>query len=206
MKIFCIAHNYKAHARELDHAVPDVPVFFMKPETALLSNNKPFIYPEFSKEVHFEVEIVLKIFRTGKNIEEQYAGRYYNEVTAGIDFTARDIQRKCIEDGNPWEISKAFDNAAVIGKFLNMNQLHTSDAIRFTLLLNGKPVQEGNTADMVFKIDTIISHVSKFMTLEIGDLIFTGTPFGVGPVKPGDRLEGFIEDIKVFNFEVIHRL
>jgi acylpyruvate hydrolase len=202
MKIICIGHNYIEHAKELKTPIPEEPVFFMKPDSALLLDNRPFYLPDFSNEVHHEIEIVIKINRLGKNIESRFAHRYYNEVTVGIDFTARDLQRKCKEEGKPWEISKAFDGSAALGKFIKINSLGNLQSIDFGLLLNGKAVQRGNTSDMIFNIDRIIEYVSRFITLKIGDLIYTGTPVGVGKVKVGDRLEGFIGDLKLFDIEV----
>ncbi len=202
MKIICIARNYSEHAQELNHPVSDEPVFFMKPDSSLLLGNQPFFLPEFSKVIHHEIEIVIKINRLGKHIEKQYAHRYYNEITAGIDFTARDIQRKCQNEGQPWEICKAFDGSAVLGKFINLLLFQSINNISFALKINDKIVQQGNTAQMLFDTDTIISYVSKFVTLKIGDIIFTGTPAGIGPVHIDDHLEGFIEDKKVFDFNV----
>jgi acylpyruvate hydrolase len=202
MKIICIGHNYREHAKELNTPIPEEPVFFMKPDSAILLDNKPFYLPDFSKEVHHEVEILVKIHRLGKNIERKFAHRYYNEITVGIDFTARDLQRKCKAEGKPWEISKAFDGSAVVGKFIKISNHINPQAIDFSLQLNGVKVQSGNTADMIFSIDQIIEYVSKFITLKIGDLIYTGTPQGVGPVKINDRLEAYIEDKKLLDIEV----
>jgi acylpyruvate hydrolase len=202
MKIICIGHNYREHAKELNTPIPEEPVFFMKPDSAILLDNKPFYLPDFSREVHHEVEILVKIHRLGKNIERKFAHRYYNEITVGIDFTARDLQRKCKAEGKPWEISKAFDGSAVVGKFIKISNQINPQAINFSLQLNGIRVQSGNTADMIFSIDQIIEYVSKFITLKIGDLIYTGTPQGVGPVKINDRLEAYIEDKKLLDIEV----
>ncbi len=202
MKIICIGRNYGEHIRELNNAMPSEPVFFMKPDSSLLIGDKPFFLPEFSNEIHHEVEIVVKINRLGKHIEKKFADRYYNEITAGIDFTARDLQNKCRKEGNPWEIAKAFDGSAVLGKFLNLALFPDIDRISFSLKINDKVVQQGNTADMLFDVDTIISYISQFVTLKIGDIVFTGTPAGVGPVKLNDRLEGFVEERKVFDFKV----
>ena len=202
MKIICIGKNYGEHIKELGNTIPQEPVFFMKPDSSLLVGNKPFFLPEFSNEIHHEVELVLKICRLGKHIEKRYAHRYYNEVTAGIDFTARDLQNKCRKEGNPWEIAKGFDGSAVLGKFLNLALFQDINKINFSLKVNDKLVQQGNTADMLFDADTIISYVSQFVTLKIGDIIYTGTPTGVGTVKINDHLEGFIEDKKVFDFRV----
>jgi len=202
MKIICIGRNYKEHIKELNSPIPSEPVFFMKPDSSLLLGDKPFFLPEFSKEIHHEVEMVVKINRIGKNIDKQFAHRYYNEITAGIDFTARDLQNKCRKEGNPWEIAKAFDGSAVLGKFLSLLLFGDIKKISFHLNVNDKTVQQGNTADMLFDVDSIISYVSQFITLKIGDLIFTGTPAGVGPVAVNDHLEGFIEDRKVFDIVV----
>jgi 2-keto-4-pentenoate hydratase/2-oxohepta-3-ene-1,7-dioic acid hydratase in catechol pathway len=202
MKIICIGHNYKEHVKELKTPVPKEPVFFMKPDSALLLDNKPFFLPDFSNEVHHEVEVVIKINRLGKNIEKRFANRYFSEVTVGIDFTARDLQRKCKQEGNPWEIAKAFDGSAALGKFIKIDQLSHPQAIEFSLDINGTKAQKGNMSDMIFSVDLIIEYVSRFITLKIGDLIYTGTPAGVGPVKINDRLEAYIENRKLMDFEV----
>ncbi len=202
MKIIAIGRNYIEHAKELNNPVPKEPMFFMKPETALIRNNKPFFYPDFSKNVHYEAEIVVKICRLGKNIETRFAHRYYDELALGIDFTARDLQAECKEKGKPWEKAKAFDGSAPISDFVNKAQFADIQNINFSLDLNGKQVQAGNTKDMIFSIDQLISYVSKFVTLKIGDLLFTGTPSGVGQVKINDRLIGKIEDKIVLDFLV----
>jgi 2-keto-4-pentenoate hydratase/2-oxohepta-3-ene-1,7-dioic acid hydratase in catechol pathway len=202
MKIICIGHNYREHAKELNTPISEEPVFFMKPDSSILLDNKPFYLRDFSKEIHHEVEVLVKINRLGKNIECKFAHRYYNEITVGIDFTARDLQRKCKAEGKPWEISKAFDCSAVIGRFIKLNDQMNVQALDFRLLLNGIKVQEGNTADMIFSIDQIIEYVSKFITLKIGDVIYTGTPKGVGSVKINDRLEAYIGDKKLLDLEV----
>jgi len=202
MKIICIGRNYSEHARELNNPIPAKPIFFMKPDSSLLLGNKPFFLPEFSSEIHHELEIVVKICRLGKHIDEKFAYRYYNEITAGIDFTARDLQNKCKKEGHPWEIAKAFDASAVLGKFLNLSLIGNINKISFSLKVNDKIVQQGNTADMLYDVDTIISYISKFVTLKIGDIIFTGTPAGVGQVSLNDHLEGFIEEKKVFDFKI----
>jgi acylpyruvate hydrolase len=197
MKIIAIGRNYIEHAKELNNPVPKEPMFFMKPETSIIRNNKPFFYPDFSKDVHYETEIVLKIGRLGKNIEEKFADRYFDEIGLGIDFTARDLQQVCKEKGKPWEMAKAFDGAAPISEFVDKNTFHDLNNLTFSLKLNDEIVQQGNTKDMIFNFNILIAYVSRFVTLKIGDLIFTGTPAGVGPVKIGDRLTGYIED-KVF--------
>lgn len=202
MKIICIGWNYAEHNKELNNPVPEAPVFFMKPDTALLRNNAPFFLPDFSNEVHHEIEVVLKINRIGKNIAEKFAHRYYDEIGLGVDFTARDIQRECKKNGQPWEIAKAFDHSAPISRFIPKTHfLHMQD-IRFRLDMNDKTVQQGNTADMIFNCDRIIAYVSQFVTLKIGDLIFTGTPPGVGRVDIGDRLKGYLGDELMLDFEV----
>jgi acylpyruvate hydrolase len=197
MKIIAIGRNYVEHAKELNNPVPKEPMFFMKPETSIIRNNKPFFYPDFSQDVHYETEIVLKINRLGKNIETRFAHRYYDEIGLGIDFTARDLQQKCKEKGKPWEIAKAFDGAAPLSEFVDKNNYKNLNDLKFSLELNNELVQNGTTKDMIFPFDKLISYVSKFVTLKIGDLIYTGTPAGVGPVKKGDHLLGKIED-KVF--------
>lgn len=202
MKIICIGRNYAAHADELKNEVPRDPVFFLKPDTAIIRNNKPFFLPDFSRELHHEIEIVLKVGRVGKNIQPNFAHRYYQEIGLGIDFTARDLQQKAKEKGLPWEIAKAFDGSAPISKFLPKENFNELKNIQFHLDINGKTVQTGNTKDLLFHFDTIISYLSKFMTLKMGDYIFTGTPAGVGPVKIGDKLEGYIEDNKLLDFYV----
>lgn len=202
MKIICIGRNYAEHAKEMNAPVPTEPVIFLKPDTALLKDNAPFFYPEFTKDLHHEVELVLKISKMGRHIAPEFANRYYDEIGIGIDFTARDIQAKCKEKGLPWEKAKAFDNSAPIGKFLPKTKFATLDAIAFHLDVNGKTVQRGNTKDLLFSFDQLIAHVSQYFTLKTGDLIYTGTPEGVGPVKIGDRLEAFIGDEKLLEFEV----
>lgn len=202
MKIICIGRNYAEHAKEMNAAVPAEPVFFLKPDTALIKDDQPFYYPDFSKEIHHEVELVLKINKPGKNIEQQFANKYYDEIGVGIDFTARDLQAQCKEKGLPWEKAKAFDGSAPIGKFINKSQFKDLNDINFELTVNGKSVQKGNTKDLLFKFDTIIAYVSKFFTLKTGDLIYTGTPEGVGPVMIGDKLEASIENEPLLNFEI----
>lgn len=202
MKIICIGRNYVKHAQELNHDVPTEPVFFMKPDSALSKDNKPFFLPDFSSEIHHEIELVVKINRLGKNIEAKFAHRYYDEIGLGIDFTARDIQRHLIEKGLPWEKSKGFDSSAVLGKFLSREEIGDMGKILFSLKRNGEIVQSGDSELMIFPFDTIIEHVSKYVTLKIGDLIYTGTPAGVGQVAIGDRLEGFIGEKKMFDIQV----
>lgn len=202
MKIFAIGRNYIDHAKELNNPVPAEPMFFMKPDTAIVNNNKPVYYPDFTTDLHYETEIVLKLTRVGKNIEERFAHRYYTEIGIGIDFTARDIQDKCKEKGLPWEIAKAFDGSAPIGRFLPKENFPDVTNVNFRLDLNGKTVQQGNTKDLIFSFDRIIAHVSQYITIRMGDLIFTGTPAGVGSVKIGDRLQAYIEDELMLDFFV----
>ena len=200
MKIICIGKNYLEHAKEMGDIAPKKPIFFLKPDSAILPKRNPFYIPNFSNEVHHEVELIIKIKKLGKCINLNFAKEYYSEIGLGIDFTARDIQKKCKEKGHPWEIAKAFDQSAVISdSFIDINSL--SD-INFHLDKNGETVQKSNIKDMIFSIDEIIHYVSKYMTLKIGDLIFTGTPSGVGPVNIGDRLEGFINDKKMFTVNI----
>ena len=203
MKIICIGRNYVAHVKELNNEVPDEPVFFMKPDSSLLRNNDPFYIPEWTNDVHHEIELVLKINRLGKNIEKRFAHRYYNEIGLGIDFTARDVQQKLKEKGLPWEKAKAFDQAAVLGnEFVDKSAITNLKKIPFRLLVNGELKQDGNSELMIYSFEDIISHVSKYVTLKIGDLIYTGTPAGVGAVKIGDRLEGYLDERKLLDFEV----
>lgn len=202
MKIICIGRNYRDHVKELSSPLPEKPVFFMKPDSSLLLNDNPFFLPDFSIEMHHEIEIVLRICRLGKKIATRFASRYYDMVTVGIDFTARDIQRQCIKNGNPWEIAKGFDQSAVVGRFVDINTLPDRSAINFCLDINGAVVQQGNTKDLIFSFEEVISYVSGFVTLKTGDLIFTGTPAGVGPVKLGDRLKGTIEGKTLLEFNI----
>lgn len=202
MKIICIGRNYADHARELNNPLPDKPVFFLKPDTALVQNNKPFFYPGFSSEIHHEAEIVLKINRIGRHIDEKYACRYYNEIGIGIDFTARDLQSECKREGLPWEIAKAFDGSAPIGRFLQKDKIPDTENISLRLDINGKTVQKGSSSDMIFSFDRLISYVSGFITLKIGDLIFTGTPAGVGEVRVGDRLQAWLNEELLLDFFV----
>ncbi len=203
MKIICVGRNYVAHAKELNNDVPAEPVLFMKPDSALLRNNDPFYIPDWSNDVHHEVEIIVRIHKLGKNIEPKFAHRYYKEIGLGIDFTARDVQNTLKDKGLPWEKAKAFDHSAVIcSEFVPVDALPNRNEIKFRLDVNGQTVQEGNSSLMIFPIDEIIAHVSKYFTLKIGDLIYTGTPAGVGPVKIGDRLEGYLEEMKMFDFQV----
>lgn len=203
MKILAVGLNYESHNLEMKRTFhSDEPVIFMKPESSQLKDGKPFFIPDFSNEIHYETEIVIKIDRLGKHIAEEFAHRYYNELTVGIDFTARDLQRKLKEKGLPWEIAKGFDSSAAIGHFVSKQEFQNIQDINFHLDINSKTVQEGNTSDMIYSVDKIIAYVSQFFTLKIGDLIFTGTPAGVGPVNIDDHLEGYIENKKLMDFYV----
>ena len=203
MKIFAIGLNYDSHNKEMKRTFEsEEPVLFMKPDTALLKDGKPFMLPDFSKEMHYETEIVVKINRLGKNISERFAHRYYDEITVGIDFTARDLQKKLKERGLPWEISKSFDNSAAIGKFISKSEIEEIQNVNFHLDINGKTVQQGNTEEMIYSVDKIISYISSFFTVKIGDLIYTGTPSGIGPVAIDDHLQGYIEDRKLLDFKI----
>lgn len=201
MKIICIGRNYSEHIRELNNEIPEEPVIFMKPDSALLRNNAPFFIPDFTQEVHHEVELVIKIKKVGKSIPVQFAGDYFDEISLGIDFTARDLQQNLKTKGLPWEKAKAFDHSAVIGPFVSKKK-YDLDSVNFSLVKNGETVQNGNSSMMINGIDDIIAHVSQYFTLKIGDLIFTGTPAGVSKVNPGDELAGFIEQEEFFRFKV----
>ncbi len=196
MKIICIGRNYVEHANELNNPLPDKPLVFLKPETAVIQKKQPFFIPDFSKGINYEVEIVIRICKLGKNIQEKFAHTYYNELALGIDFTARDVQKNCVEKGLPWEIAKAFDGSAALGHFVNKNLLPPLDNIPFSLHLNGALVQKGNSKHMIFNFDHIISYVSQYFTLKIGDLIFTGTPAGVGSIAKNDLLEAYLNGEK----------
>ena len=201
MKIICVGRNYVDHAKELNNPVPKKPLLFMKPDTAILNRGRAFYYPDFSEEIHDEAEVVLKICRNGRSIEPEFASKYYQEMTLGLDMTARDVQRKCKEKGHPWEIAKAFDHSAVIGTFISSADFEANN-IPFSLTKNGETVQKANTKDLIFPFDYLISYISSYFKLHIGDLIFTGTPAGVGPVKIGDKLEGFIGDKQLLSCEI----
>lgn len=202
MKIFCIGRNYVDHALELNNPVPKSPLVFMKPPTALLTEGKPFYHPDFSENIHHEIELVLKIKKNGKNILAGFGGDYFDEIGLGIDFTARDIQDKLKEKGQPWDLAKAFDGSAVLGAFVEKSSLKMNEGIAFSLLKNGEEVQQGNSKDLIFSFELLIEYISKYFTLQTGDLIYTGTPAGVGPVKKGDQLEGYIEGNKMLICEV----
>ena len=204
MKIIAVGMNYMAHCHELhaNEKLPEEPVLFMKPDSALLKDSKPFFIPDFSKQIHYETELVVRISRLGKNIAPRFAHRYYDAVTVGIDFTARDLQNKLRSEGKPWEISKGFDNSAVIGDFVPVSRFKDVQNLNFHLTIDGNKVQEGNTGDMLFKIDDLIAYISQFYTLKIGDLLYTGTPVGVGPVSINQHLEGYLEGEKLLDFYV----
>ncbi len=202
MKIIAIGQNYVDHNYEMSSVHPENPVVFMKPDSAILRKNRPFYIPDFSKDVHHEVELVIKINRLGKHIAKKFAHRYYTEIGLGIDFTARDLQRNLKEKGHPWEISKAFDSSAALSEFIPLSEIGHVQEIDFRLDINGKTVQQGNTAHMIFSVDEIIAYISQFFTLKIGDLIFTGTPAGVGPVAIGDSLEAYVYDHKLLDFKI----
>jgi len=203
MKIICIGRNYLEHAKELNNAVTKEPLYFCKPDSAILPHRTAFYIPAFTQEVHYEVELVYKISKLGKNIEEKFAHKYYQEIGLGIDFTARDVQSELKSKGHPWEKAKAFDGSAVLSRhFFQKEELEGEDGIDFSLTMNDEQVQSGNTRQMIFSIDRIISHVSKYMTLKMGDLIYTGTPAGVGRVKDGDVLKGFIKENEMFRVRV----
>ena len=202
MKIFCVGRNYSDHAKELGNEVPDEPVIFMKPKSALLQPHTPFYYPEFTNELHYECELVLRISKNGKYIQEKFANKYYDAVTAGIDFTARDIQTELKEKGLPWEKAKAWDNSAVIGKWIPLTNIKNKKDIHFGLYKNKELVQQGNSKDMIYNFDYLISYISNFFSINIGDLVFTGTPKGVGEIVVGDEIEAFIEEESMLTLDV----
>jgi len=202
MKIICIGRNYTEHIAELQNEKPSEPVVFLKPDSAVLLKQHPFVIPEFSDDIHHEVEVLVKINKVGKYIDAKFAHKYYDEIGLGIDFTARDLQTKLKEKGLPWEKAKAFDGSAVIGDFLSIKNFSSLENITFELTNNGQTVQKGNTSNMLWKIDELIAYVSQYFTLKIGDVIFTGTPQGVARVKPNDVLEGFLEGNKLFRIQV----
>lgn len=202
MKIICIGRNYADHAKEMKSELPTEPIFFMKPDTALVKEGSDIYLPEFSNEIHFECEVVIKINKAGKFIQKEFARNYYSEISLGLDLTARDLQTKCKEKGLPWEIAKAFDNSAPISsKWISISDINLSD-INFQFFQNGELKQNGFTKDMIFSVDELISYVSTFITLKTGDLIYTGTPAGVGPIQIGDKLEGNLNGNKLFEFTV----
>jgi len=202
MKIICVGRNYTDHAKELGNDIPDEPVIFMKPKSALLQSHTPFYYPEFSNELHYECELVLRVCKNGKYIQERHAANYYNGITVGIDFTARDIQDELKKKGLPWEKAKAFDNSAAVGKFIDVTPAMNRKNIGFTFYKNKELVQTGNSGQMIFSIDSLIAHISNYFSLNIGDLIFTGTPAGVGECVVGDVLEAFLEKENLLTVEV----
>jgi 2-keto-4-pentenoate hydratase/2-oxohepta-3-ene-1,7-dioic acid hydratase in catechol pathway len=202
MKIFCIGRNYSEHAKELGNAVPTEPMIFMKPSTALVVNNKPFYYPDFSKDIQYEAVIVLQICKNGKHVEPEFAHLYYDAVAIGIDFTARDVQQRCKDNKHPWEIAKAFDNSAPVSQFIPKEQAFVDNSIQFHFKKNGETVQRGDTKNLIFSFEVVICYISKFFKLQQGDYIFTGTPEGVGPVMVGDTLEGFIGSRSLLKCEI----
>ncbi|NND62656.1 MAG: fumarylacetoacetate hydrolase family protein [Flavobacteriaceae bacterium] len=202
MKIICVGRNYAAHIEELDNEKPKDPILFLKPDTSILLKKNPFLIPEFSNDVHYEVELLVKIKKIGKYIDRKFAHKYYDEIGLGIDFTARDLQQQLKSKGHPWEKAKAFDGAAVVGKFVSKKDYQSVDDINFSLKKNGNVVQEANSSLMLWKIDELIEYISKYFTLKIGDIIFTGTPSGVGAVLPHDILTGYIEDKEIFSIKV----
>lgn len=202
MKIICIGRNYANHIAELQNERPEEPVIFLKPDSAVLPDKAPFVIPDFSSDIHHEIEVIVKINKLGKYIDPKFAHKYYDEIGLGIDFTARDVQNKLKEKGLPWEKAKAFDGSAIIGDFIPKNEFSSIENITFELTNNGQTVQKGNTANMLWKIDEIIAYVSQFFTLKKGDVIFTGTPEGVAKVSPNDVLEGFIENKKVLRLQI----
>ena len=202
MKIICIGRNYSDHIKELSNERPKDPVVFIKPDSSIIAKNQNFVIPAFSDEIHHEVELVVKINKVGKYIDKSFSNKYYDQIGLGIDFTARDIQNKLKEKGQPWEKSKAFDNSCMVGDFINIKEIENISNINFELKKNSKIVQSGNSSNMLWKIDEIISYVSQYFTLKIGDLIFTGTPSGVSKVTSGDFLEGFINSNKMFSLKI----
>ncbi len=202
MKIICIGKNYLKHIQELNSRKEDDPVIFLKPETSIIQKKQPFFIPEFSNEIHYEVEIILKFNRLGKHIEPKFSAKYYDKISLGIDFTARDLQKSLKDRGLPWDVSKGFDSSALIGEWIDVNEFKDINNINFRLVKNGEIVQKSSSANMIWKIDTLISSVSKFFTIKIGDILFTGTPEGVGEVNKDDVFEGFIENKKVFSIKI----
>ncbi len=202
MKIICVGRNYIDHAKELNNPVPSSPLIFMKPPSALLVNSKPFYYPEFSNEIHYEVELVLRICKNGRHIQPEFAPEYYQEIGLGIDLTARDLQAKLKEKGHPWELAKGFDHSAVLGDFIPFTDKMRKDGVSFRLTKNEQQVQKGNSREMIFSFEDIIVYVSRYFRLQIGDLIFTGTPSGVGPIAIGDHFRGYIANQTLLNLEI----
>ena len=202
MKIICIGQNYLKHIEELNSSRSKSPVIFLKPDSSIIQKNQPFFIPEFSKEIHYEVEIILKFSKLGKHIDPKFSNKYYNQISLGIDFTARDLQKKLKESGQPWEKAKAFDNSAVIGDWIDIKDFQDINNINFSLKVNNEIVQSSNSSNMIWKIDELISEVSNFFTFKIGDILFTGTPEGVGKVNIGDVLDGYLEEKKVFSIKI----
>lgn len=202
MKIICIGRNYADHAKELKNDLPTEPVIFMKPQTALLTPGKPFYFPDFTKDLHYECEVVVKIEKKGRYVQEKFAHKYYSEITLGIDFTARDLQREQQKKGLPWEIAKAFDGSAAIGTFVKLDNNRKIEDLHFQLRLNDAVVQDGHTRDLIFDVNKLIAYASQFFSLNVGDLIYTGTPAGVGPLKIGDRLEGTLSEEKLLEVTI----
>jgi 2-keto-4-pentenoate hydratase/2-oxohepta-3-ene-1,7-dioic acid hydratase in catechol pathway len=202
MKIFCVGRNYADHAKELKNEIPEEPVIFIKPKSALLQSNTPFYYPEFSNELHYEGELVLRISKNGKYIQQHHANKYYNAITVGIDFTARDVQNELKKKGLPWEKAKAWDNSAVIGKWIDLTPENIKKPFNFSLKLNDEQVQKASSTEMLFSFDKIISHISQYFSINIGDMVFTGTPAGVGECVVGDVLKGYIEDVEMFELDI----
>jgi 2-keto-4-pentenoate hydratase/2-oxohepta-3-ene-1,7-dioic acid hydratase in catechol pathway len=202
MKILCIGRNYVKHIEELHNERPDEPVVFMKPDSAVLLKQHPFVIPEFSDDIHHEIEVIVRINKVGKYIDAKFAHKYYDEISVGLDFTARDLQQKLKDKGLPWEKAKAFDGSAVIGDFISKNQFESLENLNFELKNNGQTVQKSNTNLMLWNIDQLIQEVSKYFTLKIGDILFTGTPEGVAVVRPNDILEGFLENQKLFKIQI----
>lgn len=202
MKIICVGRNYQKHINELGNKKSDSPVLFLKPETSLIQKKQPFFIPSFTNEVHFEVEILIKISRLGKSILPKFSKKYFTEIGLGIDFTARDVQKNLKKNGLPWEKSKSFDGSALIGKWVNKREIRDLNNLNFSLFKNGEKVQSANTSEMIWKIDELISEISKFFTLKIGDIIFTGTPAGVGPVSRNDELTGYIDEKEIFDVKI----
>lgn len=202
MKIICVGQNYLNHIKELNSKRNKSPILFLKPDSSIIQKNQPFFIPEFSKEIHYEAEIILKFDKLGKHIDKKFSNKYYNQISLGIDFTARDLQEKLKKSGHPWEKAKSFDNSAVVGDWIDVNNFQDINDINFCLKLNNEIVQSSNSSNMIWKIDDLVSEVSNYFTLKIGDILFTGTPEGVGKVSIGDVLEGFLEEKKVFSIKI----
>lgn len=202
MKIICIGRNYIDHAKELNNPIPENPIIFMKPSTALLTENKPFYLPEFSNDIHHEVEVIIKISKNGRHVQPKFASSYYEKIGLGIDFTARDVQQELKSKGHPWELAKAFDHSAVVGDFIDKPEFESLNAVEFHMTKNGTVVQTGTLADLIFDVEFLICHISRFFTLQKGDLIYTGTPKGVGRVEKGDQLVGYMGTRKMFQCDI----